>query len=66
MTSGPKDRPDSLRPAAGNPPDGMPAPARPVWSRPLLTVHGDLRELTMGQSLPSGESGQPATRRPPP
>lgn len=34
---------------------------RRSWARPALTVHGDLRELTMGPSPGLGESGNPLT-----
>ncbi|MBZ0090445.1 MAG: lasso RiPP family leader peptide-containing protein [Thermoanaerobaculia bacterium] len=30
---------------------------RTRWSKPLLTAHGDLRELTMGITPDIGESG---------
>jgi hypothetical protein len=31
--------------------------ARPVWVRPVLTSHGDLRQLTMGATPGTTESG---------
>lgn len=37
--------------------------APPSWQKPVLTVHGDVRELTMGPSPNSGESGNPLTFR---
>jgi hypothetical protein len=36
--------------------------SRRNWTRPTLTVHGDLRQLTMGPSPALGESGNPALR----
>jgi hypothetical protein len=35
---------------------------RRTWTRPTLTVYGDLRQLTMGPSPALGESGNPALR----
>jgi hypothetical protein len=42
-----------LAPAEG------PLSRRPLWARPTLVVHGDLRELTMGPTPGQGESGAP-------
>lgn len=33
------------------------------WQKPVLTAFGDVRELTMGPSPNSGESGFPLTLR---
>jgi len=38
-------------------------PALPVWEKPRLVVFGDLRQLTMGPSLGTGESGNPLNFR---
>jgi hypothetical protein len=38
-------------------------PSPRPWERPLLTAFGDLRELTMGTSPATGESGQPLVFR---
>lgn len=37
--------------------------ASPSWQKPVLTVHGDVRELTMGPSPNTGESGNPLNFR---
>lgn len=41
--------------------------ARPTptasWTKPVLTVYGDVRELTMGSSPATGESGNPLNFR---
>jgi hypothetical protein len=38
--------------------------SRSRWSKPVLTVYGDVRQLTMGLSNPPGESGNPGARHP--
>lgn len=35
------------------------------WKKPVLSVYGDVRQLTMGTSLPPGESGSGGTRHAP-
>ncbi len=37
--------------------------SKPVWTRPALTVYGDVRELTLGPSPGMGESGNPTALR---
>lgn len=56
MTRGSRNRSEApTRPAA---PSSTPARRpRTRWSKPLLTAHGDLRELTMGPTPDVGESG---------
>lgn len=39
-----------------SPPQLMP------WAKPVLSVYGDVRQLTMGLSLPPGESSNEGTR----
>ncbi len=39
------------------------APEVAPWTKPLLSVYGDVRQLTMGTSLPAGESGSSGTRQ---
>ncbi|MEO8277850.1 MAG: hypothetical protein ABI639_16670 [Thermoanaerobaculia bacterium] len=34
----------------------------PEWKKPLLSIYGDVRQLTMGASPTTGESGNPAFR----
>ncbi len=41
------------------------APQVAPWAKPVLTVYGDVRQLTMGTSPPAGESGNVGTRRAP-
>ncbi len=41
------------------------APEFAPWTKPLLSVYGDVRQLTMGTSPPAGESGNAGTRRAP-
>ena len=41
------------------------APEAAPWIKPLLSVYGDVRQLTMGTSLPPGESGSGGTRHAP-
>jgi len=60
MTRSPKpnldgNQPDSPTADAGAQPDRR-------WETPRLTVHGDLRELTMGPTPDEGESGFPVLR----
>ncbi len=43
-------------------PQAAPAPKRP-YQPPHLIVYGDLRDLTMGPSTGSGESGNPTIFR---
>ena len=35
-----------------------------TWTKPVLTVYGDVRQLTMGPTPGTGESGQPTILRP--
>ena len=35
----------------------------PFWTKPVLTAYGDLRQLTMGTSPATGESGNPLNFR---
>lgn len=61
MTRSPKpnldgNQPDSPTADAGAQPDRR-------WETPRLTVHGDLRELTMGPTPDEGESGNPLILR---
>ncbi|MEO7795193.1 MAG: hypothetical protein ABIV06_10505 [Thermoanaerobaculia bacterium] len=37
------------------------APQGTRWTKPILTVYGDVRQLTMGPTPSSGESGNPGT-----
>ncbi|MEO7974691.1 MAG: lasso RiPP family leader peptide-containing protein [Thermoanaerobaculia bacterium] len=62
------NRPDASSPV---PPDSAPVPDGSAcsgavlrWTKPVLSVHGDVRELTMGVSNPPGESGNEGSRRP--
>jgi hypothetical protein len=45
--------------------DGSGDRTRRTWTRPTLTIHGDLRQLTMGPSPGVGESANPLTFRNP-
>jgi hypothetical protein len=45
------------------PPSETRAVSTRVWTKPSLAVYGDLRELTMGPSPDTGESGQPLVLR---
>ncbi len=38
------------------------APQVALWVKPVLSVYGDVRQLTMGLSLPAGESGNEGSR----
>jgi len=45
--------------------DRAPEQLLPCWERPRLVAFGDVRQLTMGVTLPAGESGVgDGTRRP--
>ncbi len=45
--------------------DRAPEQLLPRWERPCLVAFGDVRQLTMGVTLPAGESGPgDGTRRP--
>lgn len=61
MTGSPKPKLDGTAPDSGS--AFAAAPVKAPWQRPRLTVHGDLRELTMGPSPDTGESGQPLVLR---
>lgn len=56
LSQNPRARPHS-EPAAG-----ARTARRAPWKQPRLETFGDLRQLTMGLSLPAGESGNPGTR----
>lgn len=62
MTSGPKEFRDPSRLAPDDRPELAASGERPRWTRPEFVCHGDLRELTMGLSVPPGESGFETTR----
>lgn len=55
MNRSPKPRMDGKQP--DSPPAGAETARRRRWERPRLTAYGDLRELTMGGTPGSGESG---------
>lgn len=61
MTRSPKPTPDRIQPDSPSSPAAASIERR--WEKPRLTVHGDLRELTMGPTPLTGESGNPGTLR---
>ena len=36
----------------------------PVWTKPVLSSYGDVRQLTMGPTPGTGESGSPLIYKP--
>lgn len=61
MTRSPKPTSDRIQPDSQSTPGAASNDRR--WEKPRLTVHGDLRELTMGPSPDTGESGVPSVLR---
>lgn len=61
MTRSPKPRLDGNQP--DSPAAGAERPRARCWETPKLTAYGDVRELTMGPTPLSGESGNPTTLR---
>lgn len=64
MQNRPQAHDAAVQPDAG--PVRVSGPATPgaPWEKPVLSVHGDVRQLTMGVSTPPGESGNEGSRRP--
>ncbi len=62
MQSRPKIRNRFDQPASGPARASEAAAALvPHWTKPVLSVYGDVRQLTMGPTPGSGESGFPGT-----
>lgn len=53
----------SHQPQPSSEPDASMRPAS-AWIKPVLSVYGDVRQLTMGPTPGVGESGGPGTFKP--
>lgn len=58
-------KPETERTSIAPETQGMPAPGRRAYVRPRLEVFGDLRDLTLGGTPGSGDSGNPGMEDPP-
>jgi hypothetical protein len=58
-------KPETVRTLTQPETAGTPAPSRRAYTRPWLEVLGDIRDLTLGGTPGTGDSGDPVNFDPP-